>query len=63
VARCMVADKGDQAGNCDEPATHYAVSNFEDQSVFIPLCERHVAELTRSSPDVVRAITEARGPR
>jgi hypothetical protein len=62
VARCMVADKGDQAGNCDEPATHYTVSKVAEQSVFIPLCSHH-ADLIRSSPDVVRAITEARGPR
>jgi hypothetical protein len=58
----MVDDKGDQAGNCDEPATHYTVSKVGDHSVFIPLCERH-ADLIRSSPDAVRAITEAGGPR
>jgi hypothetical protein len=58
----MVAESGDQANNCDEPATHYAVSTVGEQSVFIPLCKDH-ADLIRSSPDVVRAITEARGPR
>jgi hypothetical protein len=62
VARCMVAESGDQANNCDEPATHYTVSKVGEQSVFVPLC-RHHADLIRSSPDVVRAITEARGPR
>jgi hypothetical protein len=62
VAKCMVAEDGDEGRNCDQPATHYTVGNAGDHSVFIPLCERH-ADRLRSSPDVVRAITEARGPR
>jgi hypothetical protein len=62
MAKCMVAEKGDEASNCDQPATHYAVSQVGQQSVFIPLCSDH-AEQVRTSPDVIRAITEARGPR
>jgi hypothetical protein len=62
VARCMAAEGGDEAKNCDQPATHYTVSRVGAQSVFVPLCREH-AELIAASPDVVRAITEVRGPR
>lgn len=62
MARCMAVDDGDQAKNCDQPATHYTVSDVGTQSVFVPLCKEH-ADRVVSSPDVVRAITEIRGPR
>lgn len=61
MAKCMVVESGDQV-NCDQPATHYTVSAVGQQSVFIPLCKDH-ADQAVPSPDVVRAITEARGPR
>ena len=62
MAKCMVAENGDKANNCDRPATHYAVSQVGQHSVFIPLCNNH-ADQVRTSPDVIRAITEVRGPR
>lgn len=60
MAKCMVVESGDV--NCDTPATHYAVSKVGAHSVFIPLCTDHADQAT-PSPDVIRAITEARGPR
>jgi hypothetical protein len=62
MAKCMVVKGGDQANNCDQPATHYTVGQVGQHSVFIPLCKDH-ADLVASSPDVVRAVTELRGPR
>jgi hypothetical protein len=62
VAKCMVAEQGGEAKNCDQPATHYILSKLGVHSAFIPLCTKHKDEV-ESSPDVVRAITEARGPR
>jgi hypothetical protein len=62
MAKCMVAENGGEASNCDQPATHYAVSKVGQHSVFIPLCGDH-ADQVRTSPDVIRAITELRGPR
>jgi hypothetical protein len=62
MAKCMVAEGGGQAKNCDQPATHYTVGEVGHHSVFIPLCKDH-ADQVASSPDVIRAITELRGPR
>jgi hypothetical protein len=62
MAKCMVAENGGQANNCDQPATHYTVGQVGEQSVFIPMCKDH-ADQVKSSPDVIRAITEVRGPR
>ncbi len=62
MATCVVTKDGGQEGTCDEPATHYTVSKAGDEEVYVPLCDYH-ADRIRSSPDVVRAITEARGPR
>jgi len=58
----MVAEGGGQANNCEHSATHYTVGQVGHHSVFIPLCKDH-ADQVASSPDVVRAITELRGPR
>ncbi len=61
MAKCMVVE-GDDFVNCDRPATHYATSKVGEYSVFIPMCTDH-ADQAVPSLDVVRAITEARGPR
>ena len=62
MAKCMVAESGGEGRNCDQPATDYTVSQVGQHSVFIPLCREH-ADQVRTSPDVIRAITELRGPR
>jgi hypothetical protein len=58
----MAAENGHEGSNCDREATHYAVSQVGEQSCFVPLCSHH-ADLVASAPDVVRAISELRGPR
>ncbi len=58
----MVAENGHDSKGCDKAATHYAESRLGDESVFVPLCADH-ADRLGSTLDVVRAITEARGPR
>jgi hypothetical protein len=57
----MVVESGKEV-NCDRPATHYATGKVCEHSVFIPMCTDH-ADQAVPSLDVVRAITEARGPR
>lgn len=42
---CYVVDVHTDTGYCDEPATHRAQTALGNTSVYVPVCERHAAEL------------------